>query len=129
MTQRPAPDTDGNYGRLQAIDLNTKKTLWTTRQHAPMTTAVLATAGGLIFAGSYDREFAAFNEQTGERLWRVPLASLPSASPITYAANGKQYIAVMSGDPSLGSASIGATVADILTPKSGGSQVTVFEVP
>ena len=45
-TIRPRLDSDGRYGRIQAIDLTTRKTLWTERQRAPQTTGVLATAGG-----------------------------------------------------------------------------------
>jgi hypothetical protein len=52
---RPRPDSDGRYGRIQAINLETKKTVWTERQRAPQSSGVLATAGGLVFAGALDR--------------------------------------------------------------------------
>src|SRR6516162_6810794 len=47
-TLRPRPDNDGRYGRLQAINIETKPVAWVTRQRAPQTTGVLATAGGVI---------------------------------------------------------------------------------
>ncbi len=54
-TLRPRPDSDGKYGRVQAINLETKKTVWMTRQRAPQSSGVLATAGGVVFAGALDR--------------------------------------------------------------------------
>ena len=57
-TLRPRPDSDGKYGRVQAINLETKKTVWMARQRAPQSTGVLATAGGVVFAGALDRVFA-----------------------------------------------------------------------
>ena len=59
------------YGRLQAISLDTKKTVWTERQRAPQTTGVLATAGGLIFAGALDRWFTAYDDTNGKALWKI----------------------------------------------------------
>ena len=65
-TIRPRLDGDGRYGRIQAIDLTTRETLWTERQRAPQTTGVLATAGGLVFAGSLDRVLTAYDDATGQ---------------------------------------------------------------
>ena len=65
---RPRPDSDGNYGRLQAIDLETRETVWTTRQRAPQTSGVLATAGELVFAGAFDRGFRAYDARNGRML-------------------------------------------------------------
>ena len=58
-TVRPRPGSDGNYGRLQALNVETRKTVWIERQRAPFTTGTLATAGGLVFAGALDRMFQA----------------------------------------------------------------------
>ena len=51
---RPIPGSDGNYGRLEAIHLPTREVVWRTRQRAPQSSGVLATAGGIVFAGSLD---------------------------------------------------------------------------
>src|SRR2546430_8315373 len=53
----------GKYGRLEALNLETKKVLWTYRQRAPLSSGVLATAGGVVFAGGIDRVFAARSEE------------------------------------------------------------------
>jgi alcohol dehydrogenase (cytochrome c) len=67
---------------------------WVTRQRAPQTTGVLATAGGVIFAGALDRVFSAYDSATGVQLWKTRLNDVPNSSPITYMVNGKQYIAL-----------------------------------
>ena len=83
-TLRPRPDSDGKYGRVQAVNLETKKTVWTMRQRAPQSTGVLATAGGVVFAGALDRVFAAYDDANGKELWRVRLNDVPNSAPITY---------------------------------------------
>ncbi|MEQ1911099.1 MAG: PQQ-binding-like beta-propeller repeat protein, partial [Vicinamibacterales bacterium] len=50
-TVRPRPESDGKYGRLQALNLGTGKTAWIDRQRSPLTTGTLVTAGGLVFVG------------------------------------------------------------------------------
>ena len=72
-TVRPRPESDGNYGRLEVVNLKTKETVWTERQRAPFTSGTLATAGGLVFAGALDRTFGAYDAQTGIKLWQTRL--------------------------------------------------------
>lgn len=93
----PRPGSDHNYGLLQAVDLRTGKPVWTVRRRAPAASAVLATAGGLIFEGSRDRYFRASDSATGETLWQVRLSDTPNSFPITYMVDGKQYVAVVTG--------------------------------
>ncbi|MGE3405006.1 MAG: pyrroloquinoline quinone-dependent dehydrogenase, partial [Vicinamibacterales bacterium] len=126
---RPVPNSDGRYGRVQAMDLQTRKVLWTERQHAPMTSGVLATAGGVVFAGSLDRQFTAYDEKTGRKLWSTTLADVPSAAPIAYSAGGKQYIAVVTGFGSLHSTGFIQLVPDITLPARPGSAIYVFALP
>jgi len=66
VSLRPRLDSDGQYGRIQATNLETRQTVFIKRQRAPETSGILATAGGLIFSGSIDRWFSAHNDQTGE---------------------------------------------------------------
>ena len=79
-TVRPRPDSDGKYGRLQALNLETGKTVWVDRQRAPLTTGTLVTAGGVVFAGSLDRMFSAYDAATGAPLWKTRLNDVPSCS-------------------------------------------------
>jgi alcohol dehydrogenase (cytochrome c) len=62
---------------------------------------VLVTAGGLVFTGSYDRYLRAFDDRTGKVLWQMRVQDTPTAFPISYAVNGKQYIAMSIGSPSI----------------------------
>jgi len=124
---RPRPDSDGKYGRLQAINLETKKTVWTERQRAPQRTGVLATAGGVVFAGALDRWFTAYDDATGKTLWRTRLNDVPNSAPITYMANGKQYVAIVVGygGPA---ASFPQLTPEIPLPVARSSSIWVFEL-
>lgn len=91
------PDSDGNFGILQGIDMETGEVRWENRRRAPYDTGVLATGGGLLFSGAMDREFMAHDQETGQQLWRSGLTGVPNASPMTYSVDGRQYVAVVTG--------------------------------
>jgi alcohol dehydrogenase (cytochrome c) len=125
---RPRPDSDGKYGRLEAINLDTRKVAWVQRQRAPRTTGVLATAGGVVFAGSLDRVFAAYDDATGKELWRTRLNDVPNTGPISYMVNGKQYIAVTVGNGGPQAGTFPHLVPEILNPPEPGAALWVFEL-
>jgi alcohol dehydrogenase (cytochrome c) len=97
ITMRPRPDSDGRYGRLQAINLEQRKTLWKDRQRAFQSGGVLATAGGVVFAAATDRWFSAYDDTDGRVLWRTRLTDIPNSPPISYSVGNKQYVAVVVG--------------------------------
>jgi alcohol dehydrogenase (cytochrome c) len=125
----PRPGSDGKYGRVQAFDLKQRKTTWSARQRAPLTSGMLATAGGVVFAGALDRGFAAYDDATGEVLWRTRLGNVPSAPPITFAAGGKQYIAVVTGFGTPFSTGYMSLVPEIQPPGTPSSSIYVFALP
>ncbi|MEJ0100471.1 MAG: PQQ-binding-like beta-propeller repeat protein [Pseudomonadota bacterium] len=125
----PRPDSDGRFGLLQAIDTRTGKTLWKARQRAPQTTGVLATAGGVVFAGALDRRYSAYDATTGEKLWSVGLPEVPNGSPITYSINGKQYLAMIAGYGSPSTTTWPGLVPEITLPPVRSSAVFVFALP
>jgi len=127
-TVRPRPESDGNYGRLEAVNLETGESTWIARQRAPQTTGTLVTAGGLVFAGALDRRIAAYDAGTGEPLWQTRLNEVPSAAPITYGANGRQYVAVIVGSGGYQSGSYGVMVPEIKNPPDRGAALWVFEL-
>ena len=91
----PTPDSDGNIGQVRAIDLTDRSEMWQYRQHPPVTSSTLPTGGGLVFVGSLDRKFMAFDDETGEKLWESgKLSNSLESFPITYMADGKQYVAI-----------------------------------
>jgi alcohol dehydrogenase (cytochrome c) len=122
------PNSDGNIGRVDAIKLSDRSQVWSHRQRAPSTSAVLPTGGGLVFSGDIDRYFKAFDDATGKVLWQVRTNNMVNAFPITYSVNGKQYVAVATGSGSGLGRSLGTLVPDMKTP-DGGSTLWVFALP
>ena len=97
----PPPDSDGNIGRLQAVNLATQELAWSFREFMPPSSAVLATGGGLVFSGALDQSFKAFDQADGEVLWSTDLGDIAASFPISYSVNGKQHIALIVGQPGL----------------------------
>ena len=128
-TVKPRPASDGKYGRVHALNLETGKTVWIDRQRAPITAGTLVTAGGLVFAGSLDRTFRALDAATGATLWSTRLNNAPSAPPIAYAANGREFVAAIVGPGGYQSLSYSVLVPEILNPAEAGAMLWVFEVP
>jgi alcohol dehydrogenase (cytochrome c) len=128
-TVRPKSGTDGKYGRLEAINLVTKKTVWVDRQRAPVTSGALATAGGLVFVGGLDRVFRAHDAQSGAELWRMRLNDVPASSPISYSVNGREYVATVVGPGGSQSTAYTTLVPEMRMPPDHGATVWVFEVP
>ena len=129
LTLVPPRNSDGKYGRLEAINLETRESVWVDRQRAPRTTGTLATAGGVVFAGSMDREFAAYDDATGKKLWSTRLNDVPNSNPISYTVNGKQYVAVVVGNGGTYATVFAGLVPEIRNPPDRTSAVWVFEVP
>jgi alcohol dehydrogenase (cytochrome c) len=125
----PRPDSDGRFGLLQAIDTRTGKTLWKARQRAPQTTGVLSTAGGVVFAGALDRSYSAYDAASGRKLWNVGLPEVPNGTPITYAVNGKQFVALIAGYGSPSTTTWPGLVPEITLPSVRSSAVFVFALP
>jgi alcohol dehydrogenase (cytochrome c) len=122
------PGSDGLFGRLTAVNLQTQQIVWTHRQRIPTAGSTLATAGGLLFNGDLDRYFYAYDQATGTVLWRTRLNAAPESSPITYAVNGRQYVAVVAGGGSAVGAS-GRSMVPELGSAAAGVTLTVFELP
>ncbi|HYX59461.1 MAG TPA: PQQ-dependent dehydrogenase, methanol/ethanol family [Streptosporangiaceae bacterium] len=92
-----AVDIEDAYGSVSAFDPATGQETWRWRNETPMCASVLATGGGLVFAGEPTGEFNALNARTGEQLWQFQCGSGHHSSPTTYSVGGRQYIAVPSG--------------------------------
>ena len=90
-------NTNGKFGRVAALNLDTRKVSWQQRRRASQASAVLATAGGLLFEGSRDRYFRASDSASGKMLWQTRLDLTPNAFPISYARDGRQYVAITAG--------------------------------
>lgn len=92
------PDRFDRFGGLTAINASTGEVIWDYGVDGySQRSGVVATAGGLVFMGSADRGFRAFNSDTGEVLWEQRLPAYIAGNPISYAVDGKQYVAVPVG--------------------------------
>ena len=94
----------------------------------PGSGAVLATAGDLVFWGDMNRRFMAFDADTGKVLWQSILRSIIQTSTITYSVNGKQYVAVLTGEGSAGTYAVVSLVLG-LTPPRNYNALDVFGLP
>jgi alcohol dehydrogenase (cytochrome c) len=126
------PDAPDQLGEFQALDVRTGEALWKHRRRAPYNTAALTTGGGLVFVGTWDRYVFAYDAASGETLWQTRLPTLANGYPISYAVDGKQYIAVGAG-ASLGASSWAAIVpndlvSEIKNPRAGNA-ILVFALP
>ena len=122
--QQLAPGTN-NVGTVQAISAETGHTVWKYEQRAG-TTSLVATGGGLIFGGDVNGRFRAIDQSSGKVLWETNLGSAVTGYPMTYAVNGRQYVAVSTG------ASLQTGGVLRLTPEikpSSGNNIFVFALP
>ena len=124
------PDASDHLGQLQALDITTGEPLWSHRTVSPINTAALTTAGGLVFAGDWDRHVYAYDARDGEILWQTRLSTSAQGFPVTYLANGKQYLAVPAG---VGGGSWGTLIPSELIPEmtrpNHGNSIYVFALP
>ena len=119
-----APGTD-QLGTVQAISAETGATRWQHEQRAA-TMSLVATGGGLVFGGDVNGRFRAFDDETGEVLWEINLGSPVTGFPISYAVDGRQYVAVSTG--TAGTASGFVRLTPELRP-SAGNNLFVFALP
>ena len=119
-----APGTD-QVGTVQAISAETGEIVWKFEQRAG-TTSLVATGGGLVFGGDGNGRFRALDHETGEVLWEINLGSSVTGFPITYAVDGRQYVAASTGT------SLSSRDNMRLTPElrpSMGNNLFVFALP
>jgi quinohemoprotein ethanol dehydrogenase len=89
---------------LAAWDPVHQRLAWRTTTPGRAGGGVLATAADLVFQGHVDGRFAAYDAQRGRPLWSFQADSAIFGAPISYAVDGRQYIAVLSGPPAAGMA-------------------------
>ena len=124
----PDPAADGLYGVLDAVDLEGRKILWSVRTKGAFVSGALATGGGLVFAGTVDRRFKAFDAQTGKELWDTGVDNAPASYPVTYSVGGRQYVAVATNEGFVHTQAM-AQVQHLRVPPNGGATLWVYALP
>lgn len=84
-------------GYLLAWDPVNQREAWRAPLRGPWNGGALATAGGLVFQGTVDGRFVAYDARTGKELWSFDNQAATLAGPISYEVNGEQHIAVLAG--------------------------------
>ena len=89
----------GGTMALRALDLDTGRIAWEIPQvgNSNNYAGTLSTAGGVVFYGQASGEFAAVDAKSGAHLWHFETHETWKASPMTYTANVRQYVAITSG--------------------------------
>jgi quinohemoprotein ethanol dehydrogenase len=91
------PPKSQPFGRLIAWDPVKQQEAWRAEYVGPWNGGTLTTAGNLVFQGTADGRFVAYNATTGEKLWEKPVGSGVVAAASTYTIDGKQYVSIAVG--------------------------------
>src|SRR5579884_3910345 len=134
----------GYRGEFMAWDPVQRKKIWGLHEKFPVWSGALVTAGDVAFYGTMDRHFKAVDAKKGKVLWDFVTPSGIIGQPVTYAVNGVQYVAILSGvggwpgavanaeiDPRVRNGALGFTGAtqDLPGYTAGGSTLLVFALP
>jgi alcohol dehydrogenase (cytochrome c) len=124
------PESRDGIGELLAMHARTGSILWRHRSRTPPNTAALTTGGGLVIVGDFDRYLYVHDATTGKILFQTRLPTSVQGFPITYAVNGRQYVAVPVGT---GGGQWVTTIPADLTPEKkiapGANAIFVFALP
>ena len=91
------PPKSKPFGQLMAWDPVTQKAAWTVDHVGPWNGGTLVTAGNLVFQGTADGRFIAYDARNGKKLWEAPTGTGVVAAPSTYEVDGKQYVSIAVG--------------------------------
>lgn len=133
FSKRMLPASATPWSTMTAYDMNSGRKLWQvpfgelpglkeSGTLFPRGTLV-ATGGGLLFAGTQDRKLRAWDMNGGKLLWQAPLPSVPGGVPAVYRAGGRQFIALAAAsyDPAL------AKMSSAMT--EGRNSIVAFALP
>jgi alcohol dehydrogenase (cytochrome c) len=93
----PNDDAAPFWGALRAIDPLTGALQWEWKHPSPTWSGVLSTAGGLVFTGDAEGNFMALEAASGKVLWHFQCGASVYSSPMSFAVDGQQYVAIAAG--------------------------------
>ncbi|MGE0822865.1 MAG: pyrroloquinoline quinone-dependent dehydrogenase [Candidatus Binatia bacterium] len=117
-------DDQSSYGHLSAIDPTTGAVKWRYKDDYPLVGGTLVTAGGVVFTGNQSGYALAFDDTSGELLWKFQTGSTVRGQPVAYKIGGRQYVAVPSGGGGLAVSLVGENPLG-----TKGSALVVFALP
>lgn len=91
------PPKSKPFGRLVAWDPVAQKERWHVENVSPWNGGTLTTAGNLVFQGTADGRFIAYDARNGKKLWETPTGTGVIAAPSTYLVDGQQYVSIAVG--------------------------------
>jgi alcohol dehydrogenase (cytochrome c) len=125
----PSREGPGGFlGELVAWDPVRNKKVWSIKEDLPFNGGTLSTAGNLVFYGNLHGDFHAIDATNGKILWKKNLGSGIGAGPITYAVDGKQYVAVVVGRTAAIPAFLGEIGKKMTAAAPEGGSLFVFAV-
>jgi alcohol dehydrogenase (cytochrome c) len=97
-TQNNTRSPDDGHGAVIAVDAATGEKKWQFDFIDVTDSGILTTATDLLFSGNREEFFVALDARTGQMLWKSSLGGVIANGPMTYAVNGRQYVAVAAGN-------------------------------
>ncbi len=97
MSWADLSDPEDGKGALVAWDTVRQRQAWRVQHQTLWNGGTLATAGNLVFQGTADGWFSAYDARTGARLWRFQAGQGIIAAPVSYSIGGRQYVSVLAG--------------------------------
>jgi alcohol dehydrogenase (cytochrome c) len=114
-------------GEYIAWDPIAKKKVWGIPQKFPIPGGAMTTAGGLVFFGNIEGTFNAVDAKTGVPAWTTKTTSGVCAAPMTYEVDGKQYVAILEGRPSVIPGFLGGDLGKAMVAATpAGGKITVY---
>ena len=90
-------NTDDSSSAVRAWEATTGTLKWEFKLLSAGRSSLLSTAGGLVFSGTEEGNFFALDAETGKPLWDTQLGGNIRGIPMSFAADGKQYVAIAAG--------------------------------
>ncbi|MBV9758637.1 MAG: PQQ-dependent dehydrogenase, methanol/ethanol family [Alphaproteobacteria bacterium] len=122
------PGHGDHLGQLLALNPATQKPAWAINLPLPWNGGTMTSAGNLVFFGDIQGIFHALNARTGEELWHMNVGSGVGAGPVTFAVDGKQYVAVLAGRAEGPPAYMGEVGKKIMAATPEGGTLFVFSL-
>jgi PQQ-dependent dehydrogenase (methanol/ethanol family) len=114
-------------GVIFAMNVTDGSIKWKYEGRPVQTASVLATGGGLLFAGDASRTVMALDQENGNVLWKQRLNAPIGGYPATYSIDGTQYLVIPTGYSATANASAGQT-PEIRMPTGAGNSIFVYKL-